>query len=220
MAAFTTNELDAEQWRAVDGFNGYEVSSLGRVRSWRPVRNCAPRPDNPRIVVQCRNGKGYLHFSAMSSCSKTTLATHRVVLEAFHGPAREGEECRHLDGDPSNNRAANLVWGTRTENAADRVRHGTDGSGDRHWSRRHPERVSRGERHALLSKAFPGESHGNAKLTEGQAIAIIHASGTQSEIAAAYGIKQAQVSAIKTGRAWRHLDDAREAAGIKPRSHP
>jgi hypothetical protein len=33
-------------------------------------------------------------------------------------------QCRHLDGNPSNNRPDNLRWGTAKENAADMIRHG------------------------------------------------------------------------------------------------
>ena len=33
--------------------------------------------------------------------------------------------CRHLDGNPHNNRLDNIVWGTVVENEADKVRHGT-----------------------------------------------------------------------------------------------
>jgi hypothetical protein len=57
---------------------------------------------------------------------------HRLVAEAFHGPAPEGMECRHLDGTRDNNRPSNLAWGTPVENAADRRRHGTNISGERH----------------------------------------------------------------------------------------
>jgi hypothetical protein len=37
--------------------------------------------------------------------------------------------CRHLDGDPSNNRVRNLRWGTYSENEADKLRHGTRARG-------------------------------------------------------------------------------------------
>jgi HNH endonuclease len=50
---------------------------------------------------------------------------HILVLEAFVGPCPEGLECRHLDGNPGNNRLDNLCWGTRKENYDDSVRHGT-----------------------------------------------------------------------------------------------
>lgn len=36
-------------------------------------------------------------------------------------------ETRHLDGDPGNNALSNLCWGTRQENAQDKVRHGRGG---------------------------------------------------------------------------------------------
>lgn len=55
------------------------------------------------------------------------FAVHALVLEAFVGPRPEGMECRHLDGDPTNNALANLAWGTRAENIADKRRHGTIG---------------------------------------------------------------------------------------------
>jgi HNH endonuclease len=53
---------------------------------------------------------------------------HSLVLECFVGPRPPGMECRHLDGNPSNNALENLAWGTRSENRADQVRHGTA-----HW---------------------------------------------------------------------------------------
>jgi hypothetical protein len=34
-------------------------------------------------------------------------------------------QCRHLDGNRSNNRLDNLAWGTPLENGADKARHGT-----------------------------------------------------------------------------------------------
>jgi hypothetical protein len=33
-------------------------------------------------------------------------------------------ECRHLDGNPTNNTPENLAWGTHAENCMDTVRHG------------------------------------------------------------------------------------------------
>ena len=50
---------------------------------------------------------------------------HHLVAEAFLGPRPEGLDIRHLDGDPLNNRADNLAYGTRSENIQDTVRHGT-----------------------------------------------------------------------------------------------
>lgn len=40
-------------------------------------------------------------------------------------------ECRHLDGNPANNRLSNLKWGTKVENESDKRRHGTSNVGPR-----------------------------------------------------------------------------------------
>lgn len=49
---------------------------------------------------------------------------HGLVLAAFDGPRPDDLETRHLDGNPTNNRLSNLIYGTGTENQLDRVRHG------------------------------------------------------------------------------------------------
>jgi hypothetical protein len=42
---------------------------------------------------------------------------HRLVCEAFFGPAPEGKNVViHLDEDATNNRPSNLKWGTQKEN--------------------------------------------------------------------------------------------------------
>ena len=56
---------------------------------------------------------------------------HRTVCELFNGPPKEGHQCRHLDGNNTNNKASNLMWGTAIENARDKFLHGTVGAGER-----------------------------------------------------------------------------------------
>jgi hypothetical protein len=50
---------------------------------------------------------------------------HQLVAEAFIGPRPAGQEVRHLNGDPSDNRVENLAYGTRSQNVLDSVQHGT-----------------------------------------------------------------------------------------------
>lgn len=46
-----------------------------------------------------------------------TYKVHRLVCEAFHGPAPfEGAVVMHLDEDARNNRPENLAWGSQREN--------------------------------------------------------------------------------------------------------
>lgn len=49
---------------------------------------------------------------------------HKLVALAFLGPCPDGQEVRHLDGDPLNNRVDNLEYGSRTENILDVYRIG------------------------------------------------------------------------------------------------
>jgi len=53
-----------------------------------------------------------------------TIRRHTLVCETYHGLRQPGQETRHLNGDPSDDRPENLAWGTRTENLADMIGHG------------------------------------------------------------------------------------------------
>ncbi|WP_082946294.1 NUMOD4 motif-containing HNH endonuclease [Mycobacterium sp. E1747] len=110
--------MNTEQWRPVLGFEGlYEVSDRGRVRSLITGKVVKPHVGNQR---------GHLRISLKQHAGPYKgLYVHRLVLEAFVEPFRKGMECRHLDGDPTNNRLENLRWGTQSENNLDRVKHGT-----------------------------------------------------------------------------------------------
>ena len=100
---------------------GYEVTSDGRVFSissnWRGYGR--------REMRQHDNGDGYLVVRLTVGGKRRKFRVHQLVALAYHGP-KPGEdyEVRHLDGNPKNNRAGNLAWGTRSENAKDRVKHG------------------------------------------------------------------------------------------------
>lgn len=88
---------------------------------------------------------------------------HRLICEAFNGPCPPEMECRHLDGDKTNNAASNLKWGTRTENENDKKNHGTMPVGGKNpmakltdeavvAMRRHRETTS--ESYAKIAKKF------------------------------------------------------------------
>ena len=118
-----------ETWRPVVGYEGlYEVSDRGHVRSVaRFVRGRAgaPSPRVSRALERSANTHGYLHVSLSRENRRRTSYVHALVLQAFVGPKPEGMEACHADGDKRNNAVENLRWDTRSENAKDRVRHGT-----------------------------------------------------------------------------------------------
>ena len=115
--------LTGETWAPVPGHERYEVSDLGRVRSLRYRKRAVVRVlktgDNGTGYETCQLGRGSIAY------------VHRLVLGAFAGNCPSGMQCRHLNGDRRDNRLANLAWGTRLENAADKVLHGTTARGER-----------------------------------------------------------------------------------------
>jgi hypothetical protein len=135
-----------EEWRDSPGHPGYQVSTLGRVRSaWRRrgknLRSYIS--DRWRILRPQPSGRGYLVVQIRESdrCRKNYI--HRLVLEAFVGPCPEGMEGRHIEtNDVTDNRLCNLAWGTKVENSQDRRRHGTDQDGaNNHMARLTLEQV-------------------------------------------------------------------------------
>lgn len=70
-------------------------------------------------------------YCCVSLGSNNSWDVHRLVMYTFVGPCPEGQEVRHLDGDPSNNNLSNLAYGTRKQNMQDAVRHGTTCRGSR-----------------------------------------------------------------------------------------
>lgn len=116
------------EWRTVAGLRDYRVNRSGEIQSkrtgaWFPIRGWL-------------SGSGYLYVKVVDDMGrKRSRTVHTVVAEAFHGQRPEGMEVRHLDGVRTNNSAANLCYGTPSENRYDSVRHGTHPSLARRRSR-------------------------------------------------------------------------------------
>lgn len=158
-----------EQWRNVPNAPGYEVSDKGRIRSTNKSATGDPKPLIPVIR------KGYAEVRIMKG---KAVSVHGLVLAAFVGPRPTDMECRHLNGDPLDNRLENLKWGTRAENYADRRIHGTSSDGER---------------------------HGNSKIDNETARAICAAPGKPRDVAKAFGVSAATVGIIKRGQSWRRV---------------
>lgn len=124
--------IPGEQWRPIPGWDGYEVSDHGHLMSYKRRE--------PRLMRFYAMDTGHLRTTlTRSAIDRHTFLIHQLVLLAFRGPCPEGQEIRHLDGDPTNNCLSNLRYGTRSENVCDRLRHGTHNQGRKtHCPARHP----------------------------------------------------------------------------------
>lgn len=125
----TQEQGQVEEWRAIPGFECYEVSNKGRVRNWRYRCRWEPRTrtrSEPRIINGWRQ-KGYLYVSL----DGVKRRVHHVVLEAFIGPCPDGMVGCHNNGNPGDASLENLRWDTGRANQADRIVHGTDCRGEK-----------------------------------------------------------------------------------------
>lgn len=96
-----------EIWKPIDGFEDYEISNLGKVKSLNYKRTGkekilkpAKNKDGYLLVVLCRNGK------------RKTFRVNRLVASAFL-PNPEGfEQVNHIDEVKTNNCVSNLEFCT------------------------------------------------------------------------------------------------------------
>lgn len=113
-----------ERWLPVPGYEGlYEVSDEGRVRSLDKI-NARGRRWKGRILTPAYMPRGYRTVSMWRDGKQKTALVHRLVLFAFAGPQPDGMEALHGNGNPNDNRAVNLRWGTHSENQRDQIAHG------------------------------------------------------------------------------------------------
>jgi hypothetical protein len=111
---------------------------------------------------------------------------HRLVLEAFVGPAPEGEEGCHNDGNPANNALGNLRWDSHPSNMADQVAHGT---------KVNPP-IRRGEDHHMTTLTALDVKHIRAQD-------IRH--GDKSRLARRYGVSNVTIGRVLNRRVWAHV---------------
>jgi len=118
-----------ERWLPAPGFEDwYDVSDLGRVRSWHPPHGARGRRNRPYLLTPVAKGTGgYLMVTLRQDGKTEDVYVHALVLTAFDRPRKPGEEARHGPAGRHVNSLANLCWGTMSENHQDRRRDGDPG---------------------------------------------------------------------------------------------
>jgi hypothetical protein len=173
--------IDDETWLPAVGWEGiYAVSDHGQVKRLAYIRDTGA--SYAEKILRPRPGKNFYQSVALyKNLQKRNAYIHVLVLTAFRGPCPDGMETRHLDGIRTNNRLANLEWGTKAEQMLDMRKHGTFQQGSmRPWS----------------------------KLTERDVVAIraeLAAGATGRSLAKKYGVWPATISKINVGQNWRHV---------------
>jgi len=170
-----------EQWKDIVGYESYyEVSNLGRIR--RHVNSSIVSRTWPgRMLNQFTRTGGYFHVKLYAKGHPRIKSSHSVVMEAFVGQRIKGLQINHIDGDKSNNTIENLEYVTQLEN----MKHASE-----------------------LGLVAHGESHGSAKLTEGDVVEISHLVSqgfSFVKISKMFNISATHVSDIKRGKYWKHV---------------
>lgn len=170
-----------EVWKSVPGASDYEISSEGRLRSYRshgPHKRTVPKILKSKRSKRLDSYHNHSFFD--DSGVRVTKNVHLIVAETFLGsrPSDDHQAC-HNDGDRDNNRLSNIEWKTRLENAADQIKHGTQ---------------------------VRGSKSAKSKLTEAQVAEIKRMTDRKvADITAKFGISRSTVNSIRSGRTWGHV---------------
>lgn len=172
-----------EIWKDIPGYEGYQASSLGRVRS--VDREIEVKRSNGTTFMRQMKGKVLspgrhsdehpYPYVGLNGHGGSNVGVHVAVCLAFHGERPPGLYACHIDGNPENNTPSNVYWGTPKQNQADRSKHGTSNSGV-------GRKLTADKVREVKSRLAAGES--------------------QSSIAADLGVSQSMVSMIKSGKKW------------------
>ena len=152
--------------RIIPEYPGLVIAGNGRIQgpsgTWlRPIKDKTP----------------YLKINVLHP-KRIQIGVHILACTAFHGPRPVGMIVRHLNGDPLDNRAENLAWGTPRENEADKRAHG---------------------------RALLGERHHQAKLTPAQVLYIRASQASGADLAQQYGVGETCITKVRLRKTWRHL---------------
>ncbi len=159
-------------WNPIPEYEGYFACKEGLVAS---IKRGTLKILSP---ITAKDGHQYVFLYRDGRMLKQWI--HRLILITFNRQPMENEESRHLNGQPSENRLENLAWGTRQDNANDRMMHG-----------RYPR----------------GEACSSHKLTEVEVLEIRRRFGQESsrQLARTYGVSHTTVLGAVKGHHWRHL---------------
>jgi hypothetical protein len=185
-----SKKIKKETWKKVDGYENYEISNYGNLRSLDNVVHFI-RIGKPHTVFKkgmlrnkemCKNG--YVRYSLCVGNKKVQFSAHRLVAKAFIPNPKNKPDINHKDSNRGNNFVGNLEWATEKENIQHALKLG-----------RYDHTRKKGEEHHM------------SVLTKEKVLNIREdrKSLTFREIAKKYSISKSTVQQIINKKTWIHI---------------
>lgn len=91
-----------EEWKEIEGFSNYFISSFGNIKSLKRKV--------PRILLPDLNKEGYLRVSLSVNGKVSRFSVHRLVALHYKDNPENEPFVNHKDGNKQNNNSDNLEW--------------------------------------------------------------------------------------------------------------
>lgn len=104
---------EIEIWKNIEGYENYQISSLGRVKSFKRNKEIFLK------FTKCK--KGYLRVTLNNKSISKTIRIHILVAKAFLNHFTNGtlnKVIDHIDNNKENNKSDNLQIITNRENCS------------------------------------------------------------------------------------------------------
>jgi len=109
-----------ENWKDIEGYEGYLISNLGNVKSLEKIVRCGrgngKTIKKEKILKKGINSGGYELVVLTRREGKKNFSVHRLVSQTFIPNHENKKEVNHKDGNKLNNNVENLEWCTSSEN--------------------------------------------------------------------------------------------------------
>lgn len=171
-----------EEWRDVPNFEGYQVSSLGKIRGIDRLKQgrSGLRLTRGQELKQVPNKKGYPEVRLRKNGTHTRLV-HKLVSSAFLVKSEGQTQINHINGVKTDNSIINLEWVTQSEN------------------QKHAYKLG-------LQPTRAGESNNKATITDKDVtkLKLLYNSGkTTKEVSELIGVNLSIIRQIIYGQSWR-----------------
>jgi hypothetical protein len=100
-----------EVWKKIKGYDNYEISNLGRVKSLN-----FKRTKKEVILKNTNHSAGYLAVSLSKNGKLTPFLIHRIVASEFLDNNLDLSDVNHINGIKTDNKLNNLEWVNHSDN--------------------------------------------------------------------------------------------------------